>query len=188
MLQPKKAIRMNITRVISIVLLIASLGFVAALLVYGYTGIQTISLDLVLAIIMAVIAGFGIDSAYRKFSPQSKILKTTITRTPKRNVSSAKLILPNNTNIIIDGTGRIVGREDFVGIVSTDKLLYIGKNHFRIIKNHDGFYIEDLNTKNGTQLNGKDVEENSLKPLKSNDEILIGKTLKIKFIEKNSNK
>ena len=131
---------------ITIVLLITGLGFVAALLVYGYTGIQTISLDLVLAIIMAVIAGFGIDSVYRRFSPQSKILKTTVTGTPNKNVSFAELIMPNNTNIIIDGTGKIIGREDFVGVVSTDKLLYIGKNHFRIIKNPDGFYFEDMNT------------------------------------------
>jgi hypothetical protein len=185
MLQRRKVVRMNFTRVITIILLITGLGVVAALLVYGYTGIQKISLDLLLAIIMAIIAGFAIDATYRRFSPQSKILKTTVTRTPHRNVSFAKLLLPNNNNIIIDGTGRIIGREDFVGIVSTDKLLYIGKNHFRIIKKPDGFYIEDMNTKNGTQLNGKDVEENSQKPLKSGDEILIGKTLKIKFSEKN---
>ena len=186
MLQGRKVVRMNFSRVITIILLITGLGIVAALLVYGYTGIQTLSLDLVLAIMMAVIAGFAIDSLYRKFSPQSKILKTTITRTPSRNVSFAKLLLPNNNSIIVDGTGRIIGREDFVGVVSTDKLLFIGKNHFRIVKNQDSFYIEDMNTKNGTQLNGKTVEENSPKPLKSGDEILIGKTLKIQFKEKNT--
>ena len=75
-----------------------------------------------------------------------------------------------------------------MGVEDTDKLLFIGKNHFRIIKNPDGFYIEDMHTKNGTQLNGKDVEVDSPKPLKSGDEILIGKTLKIEFIEKNIDK
>ena len=185
MLQRRKVVRMNVTRVITIILLIAGLGVVAAILLYGYTGIQTVSLDLVLAIIMAVIAGFAIDSLYRRFSPQSKILKTTLTRTPSRNVSFAKLILPNNNNIIIDGTGRIIGREDFVGVVSTDKLLFIGKNHFRIIKQSDGFYIEDMNTKNGTQLNGENIDVDIPKLLKSGDEILIGKTLKIEFREKN---
>ena len=185
MLLRRKVVRMNVTRFITIILLITGLGVVSALLVYGYTGIQTISLDLVLAIVMAVIAGFAIDSIYRRFSPQSKILKTTLTRTPSRNVSFAKLILPNNNSIIIDGTGRIIGREDFVGILSTDKLLFIGKNHFRIIKNPDGFYIEDMDTKNGTQLNGKNVEKDSPKLLESGDEILIGKTLKIEFKEKN---
>jgi pSer/pThr/pTyr-binding forkhead associated (FHA) protein len=42
-----------------------------------------------------------------------------------------------------------------------------------------------MNTKNGTQLNGKNVDENTPKLLKSGDEILIGKTLKIEFKEKN---
>lgn len=178
-------VRMNVTKVVTIILLIAGLGVVSALLVYGHTGIQTLSLDFVLAAMMAAIAGFAIDSLYRRFSPQSKILKTTVTRTPSRNVSFAKLVLPNNNTIIVDETGRIIGREDFVGLEDTDKLLFIGKNHFRIVKNPDGFYIEDMKTKNVTQLNGQDVEVHSPKPLKSGDEILIGKTIKIEFIEKN---
>jgi pSer/pThr/pTyr-binding forkhead associated (FHA) protein len=41
-----------------------------------------------------------------------------------------------------------------------------------------------MNTKNGTQLNGEDVGAKSQVPLNSGDEILVGKTLRMKFTEK----
>jgi hypothetical protein len=180
----RKLVKMNVSRIIYIILIIAVLGFIVALYLYGLGGLQKISVDLVLAIIMASIVGLVIEFLYRRYSPQSKILKTTVTHKPPNNVSYAQLILPNNNNIIVDGAERIIGREDFVGVISTDKLLFIGKDHFKIIKKPDGFYIQDMNTKNGTQLNGEDIGSNSQKPLNSGDKILVGKTLRIKFTEK----
>jgi FHA domain len=171
-----KLIKMNVSRIIYIILIIAVLGFITAIYIYGFGGLQKISVDLVLAIIMASIAGLVIEFLYRRYSPQSKILKTTITHKPTNNVSFAQLILPNNNNIIVDGAERIIGREDFVGVISTDKLLFIGKDHLKVIKNPDGFYIQDMNTKNGTQLNGEDIGAKSQVPLNSGDEILVGKT------------
>jgi uncharacterized membrane protein YraQ (UPF0718 family) len=180
---------MSLTRIIAIILSITALGIVLALFIFGFNVVfgwlQLMAVDLILAIIMAAIAGVIIDFLYKKYSPQSKILKTTVTHKPTNNVSYAQLILPNNNNIIVDGAERIIGREDFLGIVSTDKLLYIGKNHFKVIKEHDRFYIQDLNTKNGTQLNGEEIEPSNKKLLTSSDEIVVGKTLKIKYNEKN---
>lgn len=75
-----------------------------------------------------------------------------MTHNPDNNVSFAKLILPNNNNIVVDGAERAVGREDFVGVISTDKLLYIGKDHIKIFKDGSDFFIQDLNTKNGTEV------------------------------------
>jgi pSer/pThr/pTyr-binding forkhead associated (FHA) protein len=179
---------MSITRIIAVVLIITALAIVVALFIFGTKNVvewlKLMSVDLLLAIIMAAIAGFIIDRLYRRYSPQSKILKTTVTHSPSNNVSYAQLILPNNNNIIVSGAERIIGREDFVGVVSTDKLLFIGKDHFRVKKKPDGFYIQDLNTKNGTKLNGKEVEGSSGKLLNSGDEILVGKTLKIRYKEK----
>jgi pSer/pThr/pTyr-binding forkhead associated (FHA) protein len=175
---------MKITRIIAIILLITFVGILVTLFVFGFEGLQKISVDIFLALIMAIVAGFAIDWLYRRYSPQSKILKTTVTHTPTNNISFAQLILPNNNNIIVDGAERIIGREDFVGVISTDKLLFIGKEHFKVIKKPDGFYIQDINTKNGTQINGEDLTGNDQKLLNSGDEILVGKTLKIKFTEK----
>ena len=180
----RKLIKMNVSKIIYIILIIAVLGFITAIYIYGFGGLQKISVDLVLAIIMASIAGLVIEFLYRRYSPQSKILKTTVTHKPTNNVSFAQLILPNNNNIIVDGAERIIGREDFVGVISTDKLLFIGKDHLKVIKKPDGFYIQDMNTKNGTQLNGEDIAAENQVPINSGDEILVGKTLKIKFTEK----
>jgi FHA domain len=178
--------KMTINKIMAIILSITAIVIIASLLFFSFNnifqGIEKMSVDFILAIIMAAIAGLIIEQLYKKYSPQSKILKTTITHNPHNNISFAKLILPNNNNIIVNGIKRTIGREDFVGVVSTDKLLFIGKDHFRITKEPDGFYIEDLKTKNGTQVNGQEVTHKKL--LNTDDEIFIGKTLKIKYIEK----
>lgn len=179
---------MSLTKILTIILSITALGLIVALIIFGFDDFQTwfqkIFIDLVLAVIMAVIVGLIIDWIYRKYSPQSKILKTTITHSPKNNISFAKLILPNNNNIVVDGAERIVGREDFVGVISTDKLLYIGKDHLKITKDGDNFYIQDLNTKNGTSINGEKLSGNETRLLNSGDEVEVGKTVKIFYEEK----
>jgi len=42
-----------------------------------------------------------------------------------------------------------------------------------------------MKTKNGTTLNGVEMEGSNKELLNSGDEILVGKTLKIKYTEKN---
>jgi pSer/pThr/pTyr-binding forkhead associated (FHA) protein len=181
---------MTLPKILAIILSITALGIIIALVFYGLNTVsiwfQTMAVDLVLAIVMAAIAGFIIDQIYKKYSPQSKILKTTVTHTPNNNLAYAKLILPNNNNIVVEGAEKIIGREDFVGVISTDKLLFIGKDHLKIVKDSDGFFIQDLKTKNGTEVNGEKLVGNEMKLLNSGDEILVGKTLKIKYEEKNS--
>jgi pSer/pThr/pTyr-binding forkhead associated (FHA) protein len=107
-----------------------------------------------------------------------------MTHNPSNNISFAKLILPNNNNILVDGAERVVGREDFVGVISTDKLLYIGKDHLKITKDGDNFYLQDLNTKNGTKINGETLLSNERKLLNSGDEVEVGQTVKIYYHKK----
>jgi len=182
--------KMTLTKILAIILSITALGIVIALIFFGFTSVsiwlQSMAVDLILAIVMAAIAGLIIDALYRKYSPQSKILKTTVTHTPNNNLSYAKLILPNNNNIVVDGAEKIIGREDFVGVISTDKLLFIGKDHFKIVKDNNGFLIQDLNTKNGTEVNGEKLVENEMKLLSSGDDIMVGKTLNMRYKEKTS--
>lgn len=179
---------MSLSKILAIILTVTALGLVIALIIFGLedfsTWFQKIFLDLIFAVIMAVIVGIVIDRIYRKYSPQSKILKTTMTHSTTNNVSFAKLILPNKNNIHVNCAERVVGREDFVGVISTDKLLYIGKDHLKITKVGDNFYIQDLNTKNGTKINGEDLVPNEKKLLRSGDEIEVGQTVKIYYHEK----
>jgi len=140
-------------------------------------------LDVIYAAIMAIIVGLVLDYVYSRYSDKSKMQQTTMTPPSKIKRSMAKLILKDKHEFIIDEYQRIFGREDFIGISVPDDLLYVGKEHFKIIKKDDGFYIEDLNTKNGTKLNGKEIKGKGIKKLENNDDVLVAKVLEIKYIE-----
>lgn len=142
------------------------------------------SLNLLYAIIMAIIVGFVINYAYRKYSGKSKILKTTVTPPKNPHKIMAKLVLKENHEYIIKEYERVFGREDFLGVAVPDDLLYIGKDHFKITRQDDGYYLEDLNTKNGTKLNGEEIKGNERRKLENEDQILVANTLKIRYNEK----
>ncbi len=140
-------------------------------------------LDVIYAAIMAIIVGLGLDYIYNRYTEKSKMQQTTLTPPSKIKKSMAKLILKDKHEFIIDEYHRTFGREDFIGISVPDDLLYIGKEHFKIIKRDDGFYIEDLGTKNGTLLNGKEIKGTGINKLKDDDDLLVAKVLEIKYIE-----
>lgn len=141
------------------------------------------SLNLFYAIVMAIIVGLAINYIYRKYSRKSKILKTTVTPPRNPNKILAKLILKENHEYIIKEYERIFGREDFLGVAVPDDLLYIGKEHFKIFRQDDGYYIEDLNTKNGTKLNGEEIKGKERKKLENEDQIIVASTLNIRYKE-----
>jgi len=145
--------------------------------------LQFNGLDIIYAAIMAIIVGFVLDYIYNKYSAKSKMQQTTLTPPSQVKKSMAKLILKDKHEFIIDEYERTFGREDFIGISVPDDLLYVGKEHFKIIKKDDGFYIEDMNTKNGTLLNGKEIKGLGLNKLGNNDIILVAKVLEIKYVE-----
>ena len=66
-----------------------------------------------------------------------------------------------------------------------DKLNLIGKVSTANYDNN-GFLIQDLNTKNGTEVNGEKLVENEMKLLSSGDDIMVGKTLNMRYKEKTS--
>jgi len=60
--------------------------------------------------------------------------------------------------------------------------LAVSKQHARIVKQDEAYYIEDLNSTNGTYLNKISITK---KALKNNDIIIIGKhSLEIHFVKK----
>ena len=64
--------------------------------------------------------------------------------------------------------GREVGKDDFI---VDKKYITVGRKHARIIRKSDEIYIEDLNSSNGTFVNGKPV---SLKKINTSDIITLG--------------
>ena len=143
-------------------------------------------IDLILAAILAIIAALVVEYLYKKSLGKSNLSKTTMAQKPRRLL--AKLILPDNKEFTINQYQRIFGREDFIGLLVVDDLLFIGKEHFKLTRMDDGFYIEDLNTKNGTIINGEDIQGLGKIKLKNNDEIAVAKILSIHYFEEDQTK
>lgn len=119
-------------------------------------------------------------------SPKNKLNQETIVLKSHRRL--AKLILPGQQEILVKDYELILGRDDFIGSCPYEKLVFIGKKHCKLYKLDDGFYIEDMNSKNGTMINGSQIRDLGKIKLKNNDEISIANNLKVLFFEINSNK
>lgn len=136
-------------------------------------------IDIVYAAIWAIVAGVLIHFVYIKISPKPIILENTMLK--DRKPVLAKLILPNNSEIKLIENEKIFGRENFFGVAPSDDIVFIGKKHFKITKIDNIFYLEDLDSVNGTKLNGEEIKGLGRKELKWGDEILVADVLKISY-------
>lgn len=73
----------------------------------------------------------------------------------------------------------LIGREENCDIPLPDR--QVSRNHARIFWENDSYYIEDLNSKNGTHLNGEDVV--GIARLEDGDEIQIALRFKLAFVD-----
>lgn len=137
-------------------------------------------LDIIIAFIFAIVAGIIIDYIYKKSKKKHKFDQDTILM--KTRPVLAMLILPNNHEIKITEPEKIIGREDLVGAISADELQFIGRKHFKIIQMDNVLYIEDLDSANGTKLNGEEIKGNGRKELKDNDIILVADVIQIRYV------
>ncbi len=153
--------------------------------VFSFVGINKIIdwlkerwLEIFIAFIFAIIAGY----VYEKIKPETKISQKTIFIKPRTVL--AKLVLPNNNEIKIMNSEKedVFGREDFVGVIPVHDLQFIGRRHFKVLKMDDGLYIEDLDSANGTKLNGEEINGAGRKELKDGDEILVADVLKMRYV------
>jgi FHA domain len=142
-------------------------------------------LEVIYAALLAVIVGLVVEFIYKRYSAKSKMLKTTITPPTNPIKHLAKLVLKEKHEILIKEYERLFGREDFIGLAEANDLLFVGKEHFKITRQDDGFYIEDLNTKNGTLLNNNQIKGLEKQKLVNGDEIIVAKTLKFIYFEEN---
>jgi len=70
----------------------------------------------------------------------------------------------------VDKGSIVIGRDDECNIVILDDL--VSRNHARVVFDNDSYWLEDLNSTNGSYLNGMPIDRT---PLKSGDKINIGK-------------
>jgi FHA domain len=141
-------------------------------------------LKITYAAVLAILAAFIIENIYRKYSHKSKFSKNT--KLMKPNELHGILTLPNGEQLTITQDDKIFGREDFLGIIISEKLLFIGKEHFKLSLKDERLYIEDLNTKNGTQVNNEEIKGEGKVKLKDGDQISVAKIFNILYKQKHS--
>lgn len=134
-------------------------------------------------LILLVIVVLVLELIYKKYFFKNRMELTTISQKPETNVIQAKFVLKEKNEFLIKEFERNFGREDFVGLVMADDLKFIGKEHFKIIKKSDGYYIEDLITKNGTEINSMEIGGKGEVKLENEDQILVAKTIEIRYVE-----
>ncbi len=76
---------------------------------------------------------------------------------------------------------KIFGREDFVGAVSVEDIQFIGKKHFKIIKDADGVYIEDMDSANGTKLDKREIKGSGQQKLEDGVIIRVADVLDLEY-------
>jgi pSer/pThr/pTyr-binding forkhead associated (FHA) protein len=73
----------------------------------------------------------------------------------------------------------IIGRSEDCAISLPDR--QVSRYHARVFWNIDGYYVEDMGSKNGTHVNGKEVSETT--PLNDGDELQVALRFKLAFVD-----
>lgn len=73
----------------------------------------------------------------------------------------------------------VIGRGGECGLVLPER--QVSREHIRIYRGPDSYYLEDLDSKNGTWVNGRQVKATTV-PLRDGDEIQIALAVKITFV------
>lgn len=169
----RKTLYANLNIVVAII-------FISIILIFIFSNNKFLHVKFIIYTVLVITALILIVFIIRlRHAPKSKLIdEETILMKPKKLLG--RLILPNNEEFILKDYERKLGREDFLGY--GDDLLYISKEHFKLIRLDDGFYIEDLNTKNGTKINGEDIRGLGKIKLRNGDEIKLP-GLKIYYLE-----
>ena len=102
-----------------------------------------------------------------------------------------RLRLPNGNEIPVTDVVKVFGRETFERYgVPPEALQMISREerggHFRIFLRGNKWYVEDLNSTNGTLLNGKEIKGKGPQELKNGDTISPAGVLDLKFITEES--
>ncbi len=99
---------------------------------------------------------------------------------PKES-EGAHLIGPRGTKFPLSRV-TVFGRKDFAGLIPDEELQYISRRHFEIRQTRKGFVIRDLNSTNGTWVDGKLLDPGEEYPLREGSVIDVAEVIKLKFV------
>ncbi len=131
-----------------------------------------------LVLIAIVIVGLYM---YRRYARRKRIQDTALLPVEEEPenafaalpsaTASAKIALPNGVELRLIGNSRVIGRGDLARALDLDELGLISRRHFEVKSEGEQFYIEDLDSANGTRLNGVDISGKGLVSLSTDDVI-----------------
>lgn len=108
----------------------------------------------------------------------------TLTRpggAPTMIPSKARLVLPNGSDIRLPVSLKRVGRGDFAATLSSDKADFISRYHVAISFENGVHFIEDLNSSNGTKINGIEIQGKGKQKLADGDKIEMAEAITLIF-------
>ena len=91
----------------------------------------------------------------------------------RRGPDSGKHVVLGQVLIIGRSSKKSINNEQMFCLTDSE----ISRKHVRIFLNHEQYYLEDLESTNGTLLRGKFVKSGSITPLYDGDEIYLGNSL-----------
>src|SRR4030042_1162605 len=95
--------------------------------------------------------------------------------------TKARLVLPDNSEFVINVSSKTIGRNDFEKIVPPENLQYISRRQCTIKSEGSRFYIEDQNSSNSTKVNGVNIKGMGKQELKVGDKIDLADVLVLTF-------
>lgn len=84
----------------------------------------------------------------------------------------------NNQYWVLDKESMTLGRDDICDIVLPER--QISRQHIRITRNNEQYYIEDLESRNGTWVNGQRIAD--IHELHDGDEVHVALAIRMRFI------
>lgn len=92
----------------------------------------------------------------------------------RRGVTFTDLKTGRNYSFVVKHSFVVGRRKDACDLQITTDDMYISGRHLRISNEDDGIYVEDLHTKNGTRLNGKQITSKT--KIRQGDRLRMGRS------------
>ena len=97
------------------------------------------------------------------------------------NEVRAVLLFSNGNVVPLSRFPMIIGRTDFIDSMPSDILHYVSRQHFCLRYENGQHAIQDLNSTNGTKINGVEIKGKERWPLKNGDRIEIAEVMALTF-------
>lgn len=104
---------------------------------------------------------------------------STPVTTPGEATLPAKFESPGGTTMPV--TGKPLGRRDLQALVSPDKADLISRKHIEVTYENSQYFIEDINSTNGTKLNGSDIRGTGKHSIANGDKVELAGVLTLTF-------